>query len=232
MPETHLRPYLLPARVRRGLVLAGLTVCLAACGSTPAATTVITAAGATGAPADPTGQVCCAPVAGAGDVVNGVATVHNGWDLAFVNFMALHDAVAAEMGDLAPTRASSQRVKDMAAAISAPQGPRFQRMSAMATAWDEPVPPTDPEAAGSVHDHGGGLPDASYGTAETLARLTGTAFDRQFLTTLIAHHRSTMPVARATIDSGENPQTRALTVELVAEQTAQITRMQQLLDAL
>ena len=41
-----------------------------------------------------------------------------------------------------------------------------------------------------------------------------------------------MPVAQATIDNGENPQTRALTVTLVTEQTAQITRMQQLLDGL
>ncbi len=220
------------ARTTRGVLLAVLGVVLTACGSAAPATTTLSAVGAAAGPADVTGQVCCAAAAPAGGVVGGVSTAHNGWDIAFVNFMALHDAVAAEMGDLAPARARSPQVKEVAAAVSDAQGRRFQRMSAMATAWGEPVPPTDPAAAGTLHDHGGGSADATYANAAALAPLSGTAFDRQFLTAMIAHHRSAMPVAQATLDSGENPQARELTRELVAEQSAELATMQHLLGSL
>lgn len=202
------------------VVIVGLSLAATACGS-PAPTTT-----STRADADAIGEECCAPAPGAA-AVNGIETAHNGWDIAFINWLTPHDAVASQMAQLAPTRASSPQVKEIAAAIDAAQGPGFVKMAAMAAAWGQPVPSTDPAAA--IHDHGGAENEAGNVTA--LAPLSGTAFDNMFLTVMIAHHQATLPMARATIENGVNQQDKQFAREVLAAQEAEIGRMQRLVEA-
>lgn len=179
---------------------------------------------------DLTGKQCCVAAAHEGStVVNGIDAVHNGWDIAFINYMAPHDDVASQMAALAVTRATSRRVQDLAAQIDQAQGPRYQAMAAMAGAWGEPVPSTDPSASASLHDHGDGDSDSAAGKVATLLPLTGPAFDKKFLTIMIAHHRATLPTALATSENGTNPQARKLARALVATQRTEIGEMEQLL---
>ena len=56
--------------------------------------------------------------------VNGLATAHNGWDIAMIYWMVPHDAVGSQMAELAPGQAASQQVKDLAAAMDDAIGPR------------------------------------------------------------------------------------------------------------
>lgn len=205
MPHRHLRARSVAAAACLGALLAGC---------------------AQPAPAPPpgSGQVCCAPPDDGPDVVGGIATAHDGWDIAFVNYMAPHDAVAGQMAALAQTRAASQEIKSLAGVIDAEPGNRFLELSAMATAWGQPVPSTDPAAAAG-HDHGGGRTEADDLAA--LTPLTGAAFDRTFLDVMIRHHEAGMKQARATVDNGTNPQAKQVARALVTDQTAELARMQQ-----
>lgn len=203
-----------------GPAVGGLLL-LAGCAGTPAPAVV-------GTGEQLVGQECCM----ATDVpptVNGVSTGHNGWDIALIYWMVPHDAVASQMAALAPAQAQSQAVKDVAAAIDDATGAKYLLMSRLAVAWGQQVPSTDPNAA-TGHDHGGGLDESA--TAATLVPLTGPTFDREFLTIMIAHHQAALPIARATIDNGENAETRQLAEQVISVQSAEIDRMQTLLDGM
>jgi uncharacterized protein (DUF305 family) len=217
----HRRPDRPPRRSRRWLavVVAGPAVALAACSSPPPAVVVNSDA------LSVKGQVCC--VATRADVVNGISTDYNGWDTAFISWITPHDAIASQMAALAPTQASSQQVKDIAAAIDDGTGARYLKVSAMALAWGQPVPSTDPNAAAG-HDHGGGG-NSEAATAATLIPLTGAAFDKTFLTIMVEHHQALLPIAKATIENGINAQDRQFAQDTLADQTAQISQLQELL---
>ena len=62
-----------------------------------------------------------------------------------------------------------------------------------------------------------------------LEPLSGAAFDREFLTRMSAHHQAALPMARAEVQGGSNPQATALARTIVADQTVEIAEMQQLL---
>jgi uncharacterized protein (DUF305 family) len=200
----------------RVLAVAGLASVLAACAS-PAPEAPSTGSGITG-------QVCCA-VAPTAEEVDGIDTAYNGWDTAFVEYMAPHDAVAGQMAALAATQAASQQVKNVATAIDEEPGDRYLKISGMAQAWGQPVPSTDPAAA-SGHDHGGGRTEADDLAA--LTPLTGAAFDRTFLDVMIRHHQAGLKVAQSTIDNGTNPQAKDVARQLVETQTPEVAQMQQL----
>jgi uncharacterized protein (DUF305 family) len=193
---------------------------LAACGAEPAASASATT--------DPLiGQVCCVvPSHGAAEMVDGIETAHNGWDNTLVSWLAPHDAVASQMAEMAATQAGSPQVRDLAAELDAQTAPRYLQLSAMAGAWSQPIPSTDPaDAAG--HDHGGGVTEAD--TAATLLPLTGTEFDREYLKIMIGHHEAAVAIAGNTIANGENDQAKALAQTLLDTQAPELTTMQALL---
>ena len=204
----------------RGITSALAALTLTACGSS-------SPAGMPEAGSNLKGQQCCVAPASSGISANGIATVHNGWDIAFIGFQTPHDAIASEMATLALARAGSQRIKDLARKIDDEQGPRYQKMAAMADAWGEPVPSTDPAAG--LHDHGGG--DSSATDVDKLRRLSGSAFDKKFLAIMIAHHRATLPVATATFQNGTNPEAAQMSRVLEAAQGAELRQMEQMLAA-
>lgn len=195
-------------------------VLLAGCASQPAAAIVSTSTAQVG-------QVCC--MATGAPTVNGLVTAHNGWDIELIYWMTPHDAVASQMAALAPAQASSQQVKNLAAAIDSSTDAKYRIMSRLAVAWGQQVPSTDPNAA-TGHDHGGGIDESA--TAATLNPLRGAGFDREFLKIMIAHHQAALPIAQATLGNGENPELKALAQQVVDVQTAQISQMQTLLGSM
>lgn len=233
----------LSLRLRVGRLPAlGLAGILAACGYAPLPSndaggggTAATEASVSGVDATSLngldGKVCCVAAGSeAPKVINGIATTYNGWDTAFISWMVPHYAVAAQLAELAPTRAGSEKVKALAGAIDAEQGTMYLKMSAMALAWGQPVPSTDPAAAAG-HDHGGG-DSSGADNAAALGKLSGSAFDRKILAVLIADDKAALPIAKATIANGTNAQAKELAKEISAGATAQIGEMQKLLEEL
>lgn len=220
------------AGVTSALVLAGCNYAPlpSAGGNAPTSSVASSAAAGTVLP-DINGQVCCVVADPAGvTAIGGIAVTYNGWDTAFISWMVPHFAVASQLAELAPTRAGTAAVKVLATKVDAVMSPNYLKMAAMAKAWGQPVPSTDPSAA-SGHDHGG---DDSSGAdnAASLTKLTGKAFDIKYLQVLVADDKAALAVARATVANCVNPQAKALAQQLASDNLAQIAQAQQMLKEL
>lgn len=201
----------------------GLVLTLAACGSNDMG------AGAT-APGASTSS-------SAATSANGIATAHNEADVMFIKEMTPHHAGALQMAEMATERASDPQVKDLATTIAAAQGPEKELMADMAAAWDVPAPGADMSGGGHDAQGGAAMPSAGMGAdmADEMAALeaaSGAAFDREFLTRMVAHHQGALPMAQAEVADGMNPQAKQLAQEIIDSQTAEIKTMQELLRTL
>jgi len=156
--------------------------------------------------------------ASAPQAVDSASTVHNEADLAFVNGMHPHHQGAVTMSELAATRAGSQQVKDLAARIAQAQGPEMTRMERLAETWGTEL------TAG--HQHGDMDMSAD---SSALEGLSGTAFDRAFLTRMTTHHEAALPMARAEVASGSSPQAKEMAQQIVEVQQSEIAEMRELL---
>jgi len=147
---------------------------------------------------------------------------HNDADITFVKDMKPHHDGALAMAELAPDRASSAEVKDLAARIAAAQGPEIEQLKAFASAWEVDL------------GDGGGHSGMSMGgmamgqDAETLEPLSGAEFDRTFLELMIAHHEGALPMAQVELADGANAQAKQMAQDIVAAQTAEIAEMKAL----
>ncbi|MGW4892304.1 DUF305 domain-containing protein [Kitasatospora sp. NPDC004240] len=222
---------------RTSLAVAGVAVALvlAACGSgggtssnhaaghggaSPTATATATGAPGTSASAKASPSAA-APSAGA----------HNAADTEFAQQMIPHHRQAVTMAELAGTRASSAQVKQLAQKIKGAQDPEIATMTGWLTAWGEQVP-----AAGAdehaAHGGGSGAPMAGMMTPAQMDELTkasGAAFDKAFLTMMIAHHEGAVQMADAEKAKGAYGPAKELAGVIATAQTAEITLMKQLL---
>lgn len=169
-----------------------------------------------------------------------VAGRHNDIDVEFAQMMIPHHQQAVEMAKLAATRAGNPQVKQLAATIAAAQQPEIATMTGWLTGWGQPTTmpsmPGTPGASGGHGGHdmgGGGMPGMmSGGDMMILEGLTGTEFDRSFLTTMIAHHRGAIDMAKAAQTEGLYPPAIDLAKSIQTSQTAEIRAMKALLTTL
>ncbi len=152
--------------------------------------------------------------------VGAVDKQHNDADIAFVKEMTPHHESAVAMSELARDRSDNPAVTALATRIAGAQEPEIAQMRKMAKAWG-----VDLGAGHSSGSHTG----MDMTGATTLEPLKGPAFDRAFLTEMIAHHESALPMSKAVLDQGANPQAKVLAQQIVATQTAEIAEMKQLL---
>jgi len=146
-------------------------------------------------------------------------------DVTFATDMITHHRQAVEMADLAGDRASSAQVKDLASQIAAAQQPEIDLMSGWLEGWGAPVPE---DMAGM--DMSGSMPGMmSMADMDALKASSGAAFDRQFLTMMIAHHQGALQMANTEIAQGSNPDAVALAKKVVSAQTAEIATMKDML---
>ena len=159
--------------------------------------------------------------------VKGVSTQHADADVTFIKDMSPHHSGAIAMAELAPTRAGNAGVKAIAAEIAGAQGPELARMKDMAEAWGVEL-----TAGGGPSMGGSGMSGSMGNDAAALRPLTGAAFDREFLTRMIAHHSSAVTMSQAELAAGQNAQGKELAQQIVTGQQAEITRMKALLAGL
>ncbi|MEU7909229.1 DUF305 domain-containing protein [Actinoplanes sp. NPDC049118] len=153
--------------------------------------------------------------------------VFNGADVAFAQHMIVHHQQAVEMAALADTRAADPQVKDLANRIEAAQAPEIATMTGWLTAWGRPPATPDGGGHGSEHESMPGM--MSDADMRKLAGSTGAAFDKQFLTMMIAHHEGAITMANEETAEGSNPDAKALAAKIVTDQQAEITTMKDLL---
>ncbi|XSS41935.1 DUF305 domain-containing protein [Propionibacteriaceae bacterium Y1685] len=153
---------------------------------------------------------------------------HNDADTMFAQMMIVHHEGAIEMADLAVEKASSQEIRTLAENISAAQGPEIEQMTSWLEAWGEDTMPS----GGMDHSGHGGMDMEGMSQEEAMAELdglSGTEFDRRFLELMIAHHQGAVEMAQTQLDDGENPQALELAQQIIDDQQAEISEMEDML---
>lgn len=145
---------------------------------------------------------------------------HNDADVRFARMMVPHHQGAIDMAELAPTRAASTEVKDLAAQIEAAQGPEIRTMQGWLGAWG------DQASDHMAHDVPGMMSSTDMAS---LTSARGAAFDRQFLTGMIAHHQGAIEMAKTEIADGRFAPAKDMARSIVTSQQAEIDRMRSLL---
>ncbi|PKH39024.1 Uncharacterized conserved protein, DUF305 family [Nocardioides alpinus] len=188
-------------------LLLALTPVLVACGSD-----------------EPTAAPAAERTAANGDTFNDA-------DVAFASDMIPHHADALVMVDMTQGRDLSPELAQLTEDIRAAQAPEIEQMADWLTAWGEKVPETSRD---HVNSHDMGSDGADMGMdGDDLAMLEdadGSAFEDRWLTMMIEHHEGAIEMAQEEQESGLHPGALALAESIEADQTVEITLMEQMLD--
>lgn len=150
--------------------------------------------------------------------------VFNDADVTFAMEMVMHHQQAIEMSDMLLAKDGVHPdVVALAERIKAAQGPEIETMNQWLEAWGQ-----DSDMGGM--DHGGGMMSEEDMTA--LEEADGETASALFLEQMVMHHQGAIEMAQTEADNGENPDAVALAEKIVADQTAEIAEMQELLTQL
>lgn len=144
-------------------------------------------------------------------------------DVEFAMNMIAHHQQAIDMSDMVLAKDGvDERVLTLAADIKDAQGPEIELMTSWLEEWGQPA------NMGGMN-HGGMM---SEDDTAALAAAAGPEASRLFLEQMIVHHAGAIDMAEAEISDGENADALALAEKIVADQTAEIQSMQDLLASL
>jgi uncharacterized protein (DUF305 family) len=153
-------------------------------------------------------------------------TDHNDADVAFAQQMVPHHQQAVEMADLVKGSDASADVTALAAKVRAAQAPEIATMKNWLDDWDA-------TSAHGGHDMGamGAKGDGMMSDADmtSLGTLSGRAFDRAWLTMMIAHHEGAVTMARTELADGKDADAKKLAQHIVESQQKEIATMKELL---
>jgi len=150
----------------------------------------------------------------------------NAADATYLTMMMGHHRQAVEMSALARTRASDPQVRRLAAGIGSGQGAEIVTMASWLDRRDLPVP--DVAEARSMYGMAGMDGMLSPDQLDELAAASGPAFDRLFLERMLAHHEGAVAMAEAEQAQGKEATVVDMATEVVATQSAEISRMRDL----
>ena len=161
----------------------------------------------------------------------------NDADVSFATEMIAHHADALVMVDMTQGRELSPEMTDLTEDIRAAQAPEIEQMADWLTAWGEDVPETSRDHVNS-HDMGDMSDDTGGGTGmgmdpDDLAALedaSGTAFEQMWLQMMVEHHEGAIEMAQDEQADGLADDAVALAESIESSQTAEIDRMEELLD--
>lgn len=158
---------------------------------------------------------------------------HNDADVAFAQGMIPHHSQAIEMSQLAPERAQSDQVKNLARQIEAAQGPEIDTLTGWLQQWGAPAP----QSGMPGMDHGS-MPGMEHEgmqgmmapeDMQKLQQAKGAEFDRMFLTMMIKHHEGAVGMAQTELAQGQFPEAKQMAEQIISSQQAEIKTMQGLL---
>jgi len=157
---------------------------------------------------------------------------HTAADVAFMQGMIHHHAQALDMTALVADRSDSAQLEQLALRIELSQTDEIGMMQSWLEAVGETVP--------TAHDHHQpGMPlMPGMLSAEQMERLTaarGREFDRLFLESMVRHHQGALVMVDelyATPEAGQESNVAAFTAEVVADQGAEIARMNAMINAM
>ncbi|GAA1175030.1 DUF305 domain-containing protein [Nesterenkonia xinjiangensis] len=176
------------------------------------------------------------------DGAQGVTDEWNDLDAEYMTMMIAHHAQAMEMTGLVPDRADSEQLKTFAERMHLAQKGEIGYMADWLEERELPVPQEARDVAEgrtpSQEDHGHGHDHATMpGMLSTeemtaLRQTEGEEFDMLFLEGMIAHHEGALEMSEGVQAEGYDLATQELAEHVHSDQTAEISRLKQLLDEL
>ncbi|MEU2035379.1 DUF305 domain-containing protein [Nocardia amamiensis] len=148
---------------------------------------------------------------------------YNDADVTFLQMMYPHHAQAVQMADMVPSRSQNQQLLDLAAGIKAAQQPEMTQISALLQQFGKPAPS---ENHGTMPDMPGMMSPESMASLQSMS---GSEFDRMWLSMMIEHHRGAIEMAQTELANGENPEARRLAEKVISTQQAEIDKMEGML---
>ena len=148
-------------------------------------------------------------------------------DAQFMRDMIPHHQQALEMSRLAPDRTNSPELLEIAGKIEAAQGDEIAFMKQWLTSRGESIDRS--HARGDHHTMKGMATEAQMAA---LAAASGVAFDRQFLSLMIAHHEGATDMVEALMEqpgSAYDPTLFEFTTDVTNDQSREIELMHGLL---
>jgi uncharacterized protein (DUF305 family) len=149
---------------------------------------------------------------------------HNDADVTFLQDLFPHHVQTGTMTDLARTKATSSKVKALAAQIKAEQDQQITRIRDLLGAWGVPIPAGD-SRNGQVP---GMLSDQQI---QQLSSASGSDFDQTFLRLMIDHQQGAIQLAQTEVAQGSDPQARRIAQDTVTRQQVEVNQMQKMLQA-
>lgn len=177
-----------------------------------------------------TALAACASLASAASA----QTAYTPADVKFMQGMIHHHAQAVTMSQWAPAHGASAQLRTLAERIDVGQRDEIATMERWLRDHHEPLPMTD------MHDMPGMQMPMMPGMLtpaqmKELDAARGADFDRLFLTFMIQHHQGALQMVKdlyASPGAGQESQIFRFASDVVADQTAEIERMQKMLAAL
>lgn len=124
----------------------------------------------------------------------------------------------------------STRRSDLSQQVKDAQGPEIERMFGWLEDWGVEY---DPDATGGMNhgsmNPGGGDGMMSDKEMSALENADATEASRLFLEQMIMHHEGAIDMARTALEDAQNPDVLALAQQVIDDQAAEITTMQDLL---
>ena len=162
-------------------------------------------------------------------------STENEWnhaDVAFMQMMIPHHAQALQMSRLARSRAADPQVRRLAGRIRAAQGPEILTMASWLAERKMEVPEAaeDPMSYDhSQHGHDGMAGMLTPAGMRELEAARGRSFDRLFLRAMIRHHQGAVEMANHVAATGADLTVSQMAADVFAAQTAEISRMRDML---
>ncbi len=151
----------------------------------------------------------------------------------FARDMMVHHAQAVEMAELLRDKSVSPGIETLAADIALTQQAQIGQMQGWLAVWGLPRTGDEKPMAWMGHPVDGAMPGMA--TPEEIARLRELPpgkGDELFLRLMIPHHVAAIPMARAVIERGDEPEVELFAEKVIAHQQAEIENMQEMLKAM
>ncbi|UUI67427.1 DUF305 domain-containing protein [Aeromicrobium duanguangcaii] len=150
---------------------------------------------------------------------------YNDVDREFVEMMVPHHQQAVEMSALAAKHARASEVKGFASRISDTQRAEIDALQGWLETRGLPKASTTPTGEHVTHMQGMLTP----AQMDELAAARGRAFDRLYVKRMIAHHEGAIAMADEALSSGIDTVNRAFAGDVMASQSAEVTRLRDIL---
>jgi uncharacterized protein (DUF305 family) len=150
-------------------------------------------------------------------------------DVDFATQMSPHHGQALDMAEFAKSRAQSAEVRKLAAEIEKAQASEIDMFAEWIQDWGARGATMPPHGMGEEHMGPGMM---TQDDMDGLQAASGRAFDRLFLTMMIRHGQSAIEMAELELAQGKNDDAKQVAGNIRRTQSAEITRMQDLLTKL